>query len=801
MIELPPHLKERTRILQDGHASTGEFVLYWMHHAMRDHENPALDVARVAAATLGKPLVVWSGLAGEHPHNNDRHFTFILESAREVHSALTRDGICAAFFLPEDPSEPSPLRRLFRRAAFTVVEDFPVPPFPRWTDGLLDDASGPVVAVDGHCIVPMQLAGRRFDRAFKFRQAVGAEFDRRVGMQWPETSHRPREADGLELGEGLVDWAVPIPELVSRCRIDHSVGPVPDTPGGSAAGYGRWNRFLKEGLSGYARKRNDAGVPSPQGVSRMSAYLHYGCVSPMRLAREAAAAGGKGAEKYLDELFVWRELAHNYCYHTRGLRGLTALPDWALDTLEKHRDDPRDTYSAEAIERAGTGDELWNLAQTSLLRNGELHNNLRMTWGKKLVEWGRTPEEALAYLLDLNNRYALDGSDPNSYGGLLWCMGLFDRPFPPEKPVLGLLRPRSSAAHARRLDMEAYAQRIRTRFVRPTVAVIGAGISGLAAARTLQDNGCEVRLFDKGSRPGGRLASRADCDHGAQYFTARDPRFERWVRIWEEAGVVALWKGRLGAFENGTLTDKQGGPRRWVGTPTNNAVAGHLAADLHVVTGSTVRRVERSVSGWTVHAESESRSDFDALIVTVPQPQASSLMQASGLDQRLVPDARMHPCWTVVLRLEADHASEFDGVFVNDGPLSWIARNSSKPERPGEAVWVLQAGPKWSSAHLEDDPEAVATHLMQAGARVLGEPWPAVNDRFVHRWRYALGSADEFSGGAHYDAEHRLAFAGDWLNGGRVEGAWLSGIAAAGFLLRDQRLSAYPASQGSLFQT
>jgi len=156
-------------------------------------------------------------------------------------------------------------------------------------------------------------------------------------------------------------------------------------------------------------------------------------------------------------MLIWRELAHNFCFYHRHPGAFDALPAWAAKTLTDHRQDLRQSvYTWEQMARATTGDPLWDAAQKSLLIHGELHNNLRMTWGKAILQWTRSPEEALQTLIDLNHRYALDGSDPNSYGGILWCLGLFDRPFQPEKPVIGTLRPRSTRSHAARLDLRKY---------------------------------------------------------------------------------------------------------------------------------------------------------------------------------------------------------------------------------------------------------------------------------------------------------------------------------------------------------
>ncbi|MBT8399602.1 MAG: deoxyribodipyrimidine photo-lyase, partial [Rhodothermia bacterium] len=460
---LPTHLSERVRVISEGSANDlaspgdAEFVLYWMHHAVRAHENPALAVAVHAGNSMGLPVVVYQGLAGKHRFNSDRHHTFIMEGARDVQRQLEDRGIRYAFHLGPTTGADSALREVAGWAALVIAEDFPAPPFPAWTQSLASSISAPVWCVDACCIVPMQSVGKSFDRAFKFRSATKASFEERVPRAWTDVEPAVSQHSG-HLGIDVVDLAdADIAALCSRCDIDHSIGPAAHTPGGSMAGYERWTGFVENGLAQYARLRNDAAVTPPQGVSRLSPYLHHGHVSPFRIAREAKASGAAGASKFLDELLIWRELAHNFCFYHDDVESLVALPAWARETLDQHKDDARPaSYSWETLARGRTDNRLWDLAQRSLLAHGELHNNVRMTWGKALLSWTASPEEALQMLIDLNHRYALDGNDPNSYGGLLWCLGLFDRPFAPPKPVFGTVRPRSIERHAERLDLDEY---------------------------------------------------------------------------------------------------------------------------------------------------------------------------------------------------------------------------------------------------------------------------------------------------------------------------------------------------------
>ncbi|TVP79619.1 MAG: hypothetical protein EA352_00660, partial [Gemmatimonadales bacterium] len=390
----PDHLHGRIRRL-DGQTGPieparspgdGGFILYWMRTAARAHENPALDAALHLGRRHHLPVFVYHALSERYPWASDRHHTFILEGARDVQAELRQRGIGTAFHL-ERPGHRGPhLLTLAQQASVVVTEESFMGFLRRWTRTLANRAAPvPVVAVEAALPFPLHRLDRAAaHRAFRFRKAHAPLWNRWLTEPWPQAPHPahpdPAEGDAAapEASSGTpspepfvpklpfepIDLSrISIPQWVARCDIDHGVGPVPHTRGGSMAGYARWEAFLEEGLAGYARHRND---PLRQGVSRMSAYLHYGHVSPFRLMRDAHGAGRaaghtaarrKGADKYLDELLVWRGLAHAHTWLVADPDDLSALPEWAVDTLSDHASDPRPALLTwEQMARARTGD-------------------------------------------------------------------------------------------------------------------------------------------------------------------------------------------------------------------------------------------------------------------------------------------------------------------------------------------------------------------------------------------------------------------------------------------------------------
>jgi photolyase PhrII len=788
---LADHLAERTRVVGRGIGPPrAEFVLYWLHHAMRAYENPALDVAVTLANQLELPLLVYQAIPERYPYASDRHHLFMLEGARDLQEQFRQRGITYALHLDRGNHRGPHLRELCRRAAVAITEEMPVEPLRSWTDRLASTANTPLFSVDTACVVPMQIVRMAYDRAFAFRKATQPLYEQRLHRPWqdaelhvvlppPQLPFEPLRLSVHDLGQ-----------LVSECEIDHAIAPVPHTGGGSTAGYARWEKFKQHALEAYAGLRNN---PLIDGTSRLSPYLHYGMISPLRIAREAAALRTPGRDKYLDELLIWRELAYAFCYYRRDHERLAALPSWARETLAEHDADRRPVlHSWETLARGRTGDRLWDAAQRSLLIHGELHNNVRMTWGKALLNWTSDAQSALAMMIDLNHRYALDGQDPASFGGILWCLGQFDRPFPPARPILGFVRDRSTAEHAKRLDPDRYfphATRPR-REPRLRVAVVGAGISGLICARTLGDHGTDVVVFEKSRGAGGRMATRrtaegAQFDHGAQYLTVRDGRFERYVKSWLQDGIVAPWESRIGTLTCGRWEGTRTTTPRYVGVPGMSAICRHLAADLDIQFGRRVAQPERDHGGWRLRdVAGEHLGVFDCVITSAPAPQSAELLASAPDLQQAARAVSMNGCWAALLVFDRSLGLPFDGAFVHESALSWMARNNSKPQRGSQESWVLHASPVWTSTCLENEPGEALPKMLDAFWQATAVTPRAPIYAACHRWRWAL-PPEPLPHRCLFDSSLRLGACGDWCSGPRVEGAFLSGTAVAGRVLTE----------------
>ncbi len=466
----------------------GAFVLYWMTAFRRAGWNFALERAVEHARALGRPLLVLEALRCDYPWASERLHDFVLGGMADNASAFARAGVG---YLPYVEPEPGAGRGLLAAlaadACAVVADDAPVFFLPRMVAAAA--AALPVLleAVDANGLLPLAATDRVFPTAFAFRRflqaALPAHLDERPAADPLAGAGLPRLAV-LPAGVRRRWPAAPEAELARPAALlavlplDRAAAAVPGACGGAVAGRARLESFVAAGLDRYAAARNH---PDDDATSGLSPYLHFGHVSAHevfdavarregwsveRLARKPAGRRsgwwgvGEGAEAFFDQLVTWRELGLNFAAKRDDGESYDALPPWSQATLAKHASDPRPhLYPLDALARAETHDALWNAAQRQLVREGTIHGYLRLVWGKKILEWSESPRAALAAMLELNNRWALDGRDPNSVAGIMWCLGRYDRPWGPERPVFGTVRFMSSAATARKARVRAYLAR------------------------------------------------------------------------------------------------------------------------------------------------------------------------------------------------------------------------------------------------------------------------------------------------------------------------------------------------------
>jgi len=457
-VSVPP---ERICRLNDQPERSGaDFVLYWIQMYHRAEQNWALTTAIEAANRLGLPLIAYHGLGHTYPHANDRIHRFILDGVAELGERFARRGIRYHFYLRQRAEDPNDvLYQLARRAALIVTDDFPAFIIPEQTKRVAEKVDMAMCAVDSNGIIPLAAILTEQYGAYTLRPKIR----RLLPEHLKPVPAPPLRRDSLDIRLDVPETRVTqenIGSLIAGCAIDHSVPPSPVYRGGYQQARSRLVRFIAGPLKRYGKARSQPGEDS---TSRLSAYLHFGQIAAQEIAlavREATSVPAGDRDAYLEELIVRRELAFNFCRYNPNHRSLDGLPNWARETLRGHGGDPRPyVYSLEDFESARTHDYLWNAIQAELLTTGAMFGYYRMYWGKKIIEWSRTPAEAQDTMIRLHEKYALDGRNPNTYSNILWCFGKHDRPWF-ERPVFGMVRYMSLAGMEAKTNVAAYVDRV-----------------------------------------------------------------------------------------------------------------------------------------------------------------------------------------------------------------------------------------------------------------------------------------------------------------------------------------------------
>jgi deoxyribodipyrimidine photo-lyase len=460
----------------DAPIAAGDYVLYWMTAARRPSYNFALERAVEHARALKRPLLVLEALRAGYEWASDRLHAFVIDGMREnAKRFAARDVAYYPYIEPRAGDGAGLVETLAERASVIVTDDAPSFFLPRMIAALASRVSVRVERVDSNGLLPIAATDRVFTAAHSFRRFLQKSLPEHLA-HFPKRD--PLSGELPPLGKkklALSRWPKTDLDSISLTRlpIDHAVGPAAFR-GGFGAARRASAEFRAHGLPRYDTDRSHPDLDASSGFSP---YLHFGHLSTHEIVAEILADEGiepravpakvtgtrhgfwgasAPAEAFLDELVTWREIGFNAAAHEPRFDAYESLPEWARATLDRHRNDPRTIYSAATLEAAETADPIWNAAQRELVTTGRLHNYLRMLWGKKVLEWSASPEEALAILVHLNDKYAVDGRDPNSTSGIFWIFGRYDRAWGPERPVFGKVRFMSSDATRRKLKMKRY---------------------------------------------------------------------------------------------------------------------------------------------------------------------------------------------------------------------------------------------------------------------------------------------------------------------------------------------------------
>lgn len=444
----------RLHHLNDKGVRTGNYVLYWMQASQRAEDNLALETAIAEANCLDLPVLVGFGLMDDYPEANLRHYTFMLEGLKDVNNGLRQRGIK---FVVQRGSPDEVAIRLGQDAALVVTDYGYLRLQQVWRDKVANELPCRVIALEDNVVMPIGLVSQKAEYAARtIRPKISRQIEAFQALPAPLA---PRHSS-LDLNIGGMDVDEP-DDLAAQLKLDSSVPAVSRLfRGGGEQAKKMLTGFLQKRFHNYTKNRNQ---PQTDDSSYMGMYLHFGHISPVYIAQEIRKHdfSRENVDAYIEELIVRRELAMNFVYYTDNYDDFGCLPDWARKTLKEHEDDPREyLYSLEQLEAAQTHDPYWNAAMNEMRYTGYMHNYMRMYWGKKILEWTATPQEAYWRALYLNNRHFLDGRDANSFTGVAWCFGLHDRPWG-ERPVFGKIRYMNAAGLKRKADPDAYVDKVK----------------------------------------------------------------------------------------------------------------------------------------------------------------------------------------------------------------------------------------------------------------------------------------------------------------------------------------------------
>jgi len=442
---------DRIRLLNNNSTRKGKYVLYWMQASQRTEYNHSLEYAINKANSLNKPVVVFFGINDNFPEANERHYAFMIEGLQEIKKNLESRGIIFVIW-HISPDDGAIIHS--KDASLMVVDRGYLKIQRKWRNKVANSILCPFVQVESDVIVPVESASFKEEfSAATFRPKIKKKID--YFLQPVKKEKLKNESIDVEIESFNINNTK---KTLDKLKIDRSVKKVDEFKGGTSKAKKLLKDFIKHKIDLYHEKRND---PSKNINSNMSPYLHFGQISPIFIALTIGKNNSSGTDDYLDELIVRRELSINHIFYNQNYDSIKGLPNWAIETLNKHGKDKRTyEYSTQELENADTHDPYWNAAQNEMIKTGKMHGYMRMYWGKKILEWMRTPEDSFKTAIYLNNKYELDGRDPNGFTGVAWCFGKHDHPWR-ERPIFGKIRYMNQNGLKRKFDIDIYEKKYR----------------------------------------------------------------------------------------------------------------------------------------------------------------------------------------------------------------------------------------------------------------------------------------------------------------------------------------------------
>lgn len=776
---IPEYVLERTTYrMNDVLNPTGEYILYWMHSAMRLDDNPSLDLCHLLSEQLRKPIIIVQVQASDQSHLNKRHFTFVVEGAKDVAAEASKNNLSYSFYFLPLEKKLKLLIEYARQATVIVTDDVPINYQLSITTRLQDNTATPLMRVDSSCIIPLPLLKKKFANREEFRRETKQLRGERMGRSWQSFFKKPATlflphypaTPAIDLQTVKVDF------LRNTEDSGMMIAPVKARRGGIKAGNALWQKAKQAIFASYP-DLEEGGLSSCYGV--LAPYLRYGMISPFKILFDSTIEGTDAAWHFLEYFLVQRDYASAFCYNN-------ALYDNSLifaESLKKELKKMEEGRTPDSIpleferHNAITNNQQWNILQKTLKEQGFIPEHFFKEYVSILKNWADTSEKLVAFIRENYDCYALDAYDPFCSYTILCALGAIVEPL----PTLGEEAPLVLQASTQMLEKVATVSARHEQ----RIAIIGAGMAGLSCAWHLQRAGIKTTVFEQAGSAGGRIVTHAHktttFDVGTPFFTANNPYFKTFLEYWGKKGMIECWKGQI------YVDNRQAGlnlsKHPFVGAPSMDVLAKILQQGQDIAYHHSITRIDKVSGGWRLFNGAKDYGFFDRVILTLPAPLSHQLLKDANILQSEVEKClKFTSVWVVMVSFAQKLPTSYDAMAVANSPFTYAFRDSNKPRRARGEAWVLHGNVQWTRENLEIKEEQAVQKIVGAFLNSLKASALKPTYTAAKLWKNAyvekpLGQPYLFADG--------IGVCGDWLMGRRVEDAFLSGAEMAAHLINE----------------